>query len=97
MPSVHDDSAGSPAFSSPGYATPGTAGRDAILADLIARQEAAVDHLLASVDWDAHDALVAQLAADSARAADLLVQAQDNAFTGGAGPVVQTGAEDTSV
>ena len=73
MPSRDDDSPGSATLSSPGY--PALVSPD--ISALIAESESAVDRLLASIDWDAHDAAMADLAAQSDAAAHhyaLLVQ-----------------------
>jgi hypothetical protein len=54
------------------------------LGDLIAQSEAAVAHLLATTDWAAHDALIDEMADQSARAADALLamQPHDTPTTG---------------
>lgn len=65
MPSTHNHSSGTPAVSSAGYPALRNAGETDPLTALAAESEAAVDRLVASIDWDAHDAAVAELAAQS--------------------------------
>jgi 50S ribosomal subunit-associated GTPase HflX len=65
MPSTHNHSSGTPTVSSAGYPDLRNAGKTDLLAALAAESEAAVDRLVASIDWDAHDAAVAELAAQS--------------------------------
>ena len=89
MPSTHDHSAGAPATARRRSAPPEIRGDDDALADLIAQSEAAAARLLASTDWVAHDALVAQLAEESGRAATLLLAAHHETLTVGTVPVVQ--------
>ncbi len=75
----------------PRYAPPKNAGDDDLLADLIARSEAAADAFLASIDWEAYDAGLVALAAESHRAAQLLLGG-DIAFTPGSGSGVHSGS-----
>ena len=65
MPSTHNHSSGTPTFSSAGYPDLRNAGKTDLLAALAAESEAAVDRLVASIDWDDPDAAVAELAAQS--------------------------------
>jgi len=73
MPSTYDHSAGLPTLSSPRSTPLKNSGQDDLLHALAAQSAAAADYLLASTDWAAHDALVSQLAAQSDRAARLLI------------------------
>lgn len=73
MPSESDDSPGTHCAASPRYAGGGNAGENDPLRALIAESEAAVDALLASTDWAAQDALIADLERQSRRAADALL------------------------
>ena len=66
MPSVHDDSPGSTTDSSPRRPTPETPGENDPLATLAAASQQAADRLVASIDWDAHDAAMSSLAAEHA-------------------------------
>ena len=93
MTSTRNNSAGSPPDATPRYAPPKNAGGDDPLAALIAQSEAAADALLAGMDWEAHDAGLLKLAAQSDRAAQQLL-AQDNAFTPGTGSGVHSGTGD---
>lgn len=96
MPSTHDDSSGTPGAATPRHGAPETAAKTDPLADLIARSDRAVDTLLATTDWDAVDAGLARLAAESDAAMrhyHLLVQQRDNAFTPGTGPGVPSVSE----
>lgn len=69
MPSKNDNSPGTDCAASPRS----SAGENAGLEALIAESEAAVARLLATTDWAAHDAAVAALADESARAAAILL------------------------
>lgn len=91
MTSTCNHSAGSSRDATPRHDPPIFSGADDPLADLIARSEAAVDQLLASMDWDAYDAMLAELAAESDRAAQLLL-GQYDAFTPGSGSDVHSGS-----
>lgn len=91
MTSTRNDSAGASQDATPRHDPPFFAGADDPLADLIARSEAAIDALRASVDWDAYDAMLAELAAESDRAAQLLL-GQYDAFTPGSGSGVHSGS-----
>lgn len=93
MTSTRNHSAGSSSDATPRYAPPEIAGDDDLLADLIARSEAAADALLASTDWVAYDRMLGELAAESDRAAQLLL-GQDIAFTPDVGSGVQSGSGD---
>jgi hypothetical protein len=84
LSSTHDDSPGTVPPASPRYSTAEKPHETDALGDLIARSEAAVAHLLASTDWVAHDALIDEMADQSARAADALLamQPHDTPTTG---------------
>ena len=93
MTSTRNNSAGSPSDATPRFAPPENAGTDDPIADLIARSEAAADAVLASIDWDAYDAGLAALAAESHRAAQQLLGG-DVAFAPGNGSGVHSGSGD---
>lgn len=94
MPSTRDDSSGTPAVSSPGYlplVSPG-------LSALIAESDAAVDRWLASMDWDAHDATLADLAAQADAAAHhyALLMQQEAEHAAGTVPAATEGPGDST-
>ena len=70
MPSTYDHSSGSESFSSPRSGSPGTTAETDPLADLIDQQAVAMARLIAITDTPQYQAAMAELAAQSARAAD---------------------------
>jgi hypothetical protein len=98
MPSINNHSSGTPTFSSAGYSDLQNAGGNALLAALAAESEAAVDRLVASIDWDAHDASMAELAAQSDAALHhlALLEQQVDAQTAGSVPAVHDGTGNTT-
>ena len=96
MPSTHNHSSGTPTFSSAGYPDLRNAGKTDLLAALAAESEAAVDRLVASIDWDAHDAAVAELAAQSDAALHhlALLEQQEAEHAVGVGSAVHDGTGD---
>jgi hypothetical protein len=78
MPSDSDDSPGTDCAASPRSGGAGKPHENDHLRDLIARSEAAVADLVATTDWAAHDALIDELADQSARAAAALLAMQPN-------------------
>lgn len=98
MPSTNNHSSGTPAVSSAGCLTLQNAGETDPLAVLAAESEAAVDRLVASIDWDAHDAAVAELAAQSDAALHhlALLEQQEAEQAAGAVLAVHDGTGDTT-
>lgn len=74
MPSKRIYSGGAASISTPRSTPLENSGLEA----LIAASDAAIDRLLASIDWDAHDAALAELAAQADRAAQLLAESQND-------------------
>jgi hypothetical protein len=66
------------------------------LSALIAESDAAVDRLVASIDWDAHDAAMAELAAQSDAAAHhyALLMQQEAEHAAGIVPAATGGPGD---
>ncbi len=98
MPSTRHHSPGPSDFSSAGFQAPENAGKADCLAALRAESEAAVDRLLASIDWDAHDAALAELAADHFAAMHhlALLEQQEAEHTAGSGPADAEGSGDSA-
>jgi hypothetical protein len=96
MPSTGHHSPGPSDFSSAGFQAPENTGNADCLAALRAESEAAADRLVASIDWDAHDAALAELAADHLAAMHFLAlhEKQEAEHTAGTGPVVEGGSGD---
>ena len=82
MPSENDDSPGTDCAASPRSGGAEKPHEIDHLRDLIARSEAAVADLVATTDWAAHDALIDELADQSARAADALLASHDTPTIG---------------
>jgi len=76
MPSESDDSPGTDCAASPRSGGAEKPHETDPLRDLIDRSEDAVAEMVATTDWDAHDALLDELADQSARAADALLAMQ---------------------
>lgn len=70
MPSTYDHSSGSESFSSPRSGSPGTTAETDPLADLIDHQAVAMARLIEITNTPQYQAAMAELAAQSARAAD---------------------------
>jgi hypothetical protein len=98
LPSTHNHSSGTPTVSSAGYPDLRNAGKTDLLAALAAESEAAVDRLVASIDWDAHDAAVAELAAQSDAALHhlALLEQQEAEHAAGTVPAVHDGTGDST-
>jgi hypothetical protein len=98
MPSTHDHSSGPTTLSTPRSTAPDSPGNIDPLTALAVESERAAARLVASVDWDAHDAAMAELAAasDAAMHHLMLLHQQDDAHTASSGPAVTHGTGDTT-